>query len=255
MTKKTMLQAITDICSYYENLKSDITLEDIAAMARDLLDASIYVLDDSLTLVGYTVSGNDECRLNHRESAARIARKVLGSSELNVTVARNGECPFGEGSCSFDERLHVTLPLIYSCDHIGTLICTRDGSEYDDAYIGLCKMLATLCAMALHNTLNRDKVDEARRKTGAALALQSLSYTEKQAVDAILGALPQVEAPGITEGLINASTISSKYGITRSVIASALKKLEGAGIISIRSLGMKGTHLTVLNPEIYTVTK
>ena len=60
---------------------------------------------------------------------------------------------------------------------------------------------------------------------------------------------------GITEGLINASTISSKFGITRSVIASALKKLEGAGIISIRSLGMKGTHLTVLNPEIYTVTK
>lgn len=251
MTKKAMLQAITDLCSYYENLKSDISIEDIAAMARELLDASIYVLDGSLRLVGFTASGSDGCRLNHRDSASRIAHKLSDSKELQVTVARDGECPFGEGSCSFQERLHVTLPLIYSCEHIGTLICTRDGSDYDDAYLALCKMLATLCAMALHHTLNRDKTDTERRKNAAALVVQSLSYTEKQAADAIFDTLPRVDAPGITDGLINASTISSQKGITRSVIASALKKLEGAGIISIRSLGMKGTHITVLNTEIY----
>ena len=251
MTKKAMLQAITDICSYYENLENDISLEDIAALARELLDASIYVLDGSLRLVGFTASGSDGCRLNHTESAARIARKLSDAKNLQVTVAKDGECPFGEGSCSFDERLHVTLPLVYSCKHIGTLICTKDGSDYDDTYLGLCKILSTMCAMALHHTLNRDRNDTERKKNTAALVLQSLSYTEKQAVDAIFDALPKIDAPGITEGLLNASTISSQKGITRSVIASALKKLEGAGIISIRSLGMKGTYITVLNAEIY----
>ena len=35
-------------------------------------------------------------------------------------------------------------------------------------------------------------------------------------------------------------------GITRSVIVNALRKLESAGIIESKSLGMKGTYIKVL---------
>ena len=44
-----------------------------------------------------------------------------------------------------------------------------------------------------------------------------------------------------------ASKIADKVGITRSVIVNALRKLESAGIIESRSLGMKGTYIKVLN--------
>ena len=47
---------------------------------------------------------------------------------------------------------------------------------------------------------------------------------------------------------MTASNIADKIGITRSVIVNALRKLESAGIIESRSLGMKGTYLKVLNP-------
>ena len=37
-------------------------------------------------------------------------------------------------------------------------------------------------------------------------------------------------------------------GVTRSVIVNAFRKLESAGIIESRSLGMKGTFIKVLSP-------
>ncbi|MFB8734491.1 hypothetical protein ACEQPO_13015 [Bacillus sp. SL00103] len=44
-----------------------------------------------------------------------------------------------------------------------------------------------------------------------------------------------------------ASKIADRVGITRSVIVNALRKLESAGVIESRSLGMKGTYIKVLN--------
>ncbi|MCL6581371.1 MAG: GTP-sensing pleiotropic transcriptional regulator CodY, partial [Firmicutes bacterium] len=43
------------------------------------------------------------------------------------------------------------------------------------------------------------------------------------------------------------SKIADRVGITRSVIVNALRKFESAGVIESRSLGMKGTHIKVLN--------
>jgi transcriptional pleiotropic repressor len=42
--------------------------------------------------------------------------------------------------------------------------------------------------------------------------------------------------------------VADRVGVTRSVIVNALRKLESAGIIESRSLGMKGTFIKVLSP-------
>ncbi|MBL1640067.1 HTH domain-containing protein, partial [Klebsiella pneumoniae] len=52
------------------------------------------------------------------------------------------------------------------------------------------------------------------------------------------------------EGLLVASKIAERVGITRSVIGNALRKLESAGVIESRSLGMKGTFIKVLNEKL-----
>ena len=52
------------------------------------------------------------------------------------------------------------------------------------------------------------------------------------------------------EGLLVASKIADKVGITRSVIVNALRKFESAGVIESRSLGMKGTHIRILNDKL-----
>ena len=48
-----------------------------------------------------------------------------------------------------------------------------------------------------------------------------------------------------------ASKLAEVYKLTRSVIVNALRKLESAGVIDARSLGMKGTYIKVLNDYLY----
>ncbi len=72
------------------------------------------------------------------------------------------------------------------------------------------------------------------------MALNSLSFSEKEAIEHIFRELDG------TEGLLIASKIADRVGITRSVIVNALRKLESAGIIESKSLGMKGTYIKVL---------
>ena len=52
-------------------------------------------------------------------------------------------------------------------------------------------------------------------------------------------------------GFLIASKLAEEYKLTRSVIVNALRKLESAGVIDARSLGMKGTYIKVLNDYLY----
>ena len=85
--------------------------------------------------------------------------------------------------------------------------------------------------------------EEARSKAVVQMAINSLSYSELEAIEHIFEELDG------NEGLLVASKIADRVGITRSVIVNALRKLESAGVIESRSLGMKGTYIKVLNDK------
>ena len=54
-----------------------------------------------------------------------------------------------------------------------------------------------------------------------------------------------------SEGVLVASKVADRVGITRSVIVNALRKFESAGVIESRSSGMKGTYIKVLNDVVF----
>ena len=85
--------------------------------------------------------------------------------------------------------------------------------------------------------------EEARNKAIVQLAISSLSYNELLAIEHIF------EELNGKEGLLVASKIADRVRIARSVIVNALRKLESAGVIESHSLGMKGTHIKILNDK------
>lgn len=89
-------------------------------------------------------------------------------------------------------------------------------------------------------------VDE---KEQAEEAIRSLSRGEMEAAIHLLHEL------GSTEGILVASQIADRYGITRSVIVNALKKLEIAKMLESRSMGMKGIHIVILNTMLPKVAE
>ncbi len=71
--------------------------------------------------------------------------------------------------------------------------------------------------------------------------LNKLSFTELTVI------LKIFEENKDDEFTVVASNVAQKYGFTRSSIVNALRKLESAMIIESYSLGVKGTHIKIIN--------
>ena len=76
-------------------------------------------------------------------------------------------------------------------------------------------------------------------------AFNTLSFSELEAIIHIFDELDG------DEGILVASKIADRVGITRSVIVNALRKFESAGVIESRSSGMKGTYIKVVNDVVF----
>jgi transcriptional pleiotropic repressor len=76
------------------------------------------------------------------------------------------------------------------------------------------------------------------------IAIDALSYSEVQAAKRILNNIEN------DEGYVVASKIADEFEITRSIIVNALRKLESAGLLKSKSLGMKGTHIKIINKDL-----
>lgn len=75
----------------------------------------------------------------------------------------------------------------------------------------------------------------------AKVVISSLSTSEFLALKYVF---EKLEGNG---GIIVISEIAKKANITRSIIVNAIKKIESAGIVDSRSLGMKGTKIDIKN--------
>lgn len=74
-------------------------------------------------------------------------------------------------------------------------------------------------------------------------ALDTMSVSEEEALALIAHEVNEQEPT-----ILVCSHIADMAGVTRSVIVNALRKLESAGIIKVRSLGMKGSRIETLVP-------
>ena len=88
-------------------------------------------------------------------------------------------------------------------------------SEYGTAVVGL-EML---------RSVNEESAEESRKEHIVQSAIGTLSFSELEAIIHIFDELNG------TEGILVASKIADRVGITRSVIVNALRKFESAGVI------------------------
>ncbi|MCE4956753.1 GTP-sensing pleiotropic transcriptional regulator CodY [Macrococcoides caseolyticum] len=139
----------------------------------------------------------------------------------------------------FKKSNSVVIPIKGGGTRLGTLVLGRVDKDYDDNDLVLGEYAATVVGMEILREKHADIEKIARDKAAINMAISSLSYSEKEAIEHIF------EELGANEGLLVASKVADRVGITRSVIVNALRKLESAGVIESRSLGMKGTFIKI----------
>ncbi len=141
---------------------------------------------------------------------------------------------------SFQAGLMTIVPILNMHGRLGTLVFHR-AKPFTDEDLVLAEYGATIVGMEIMKAKNEEIELITRKKTMVQVAIGTLSYSELEAIEHIFRELDGME------GLLVASKIADRVGITRSVIVNALRKFESAGVIESKSLGMKGTYIKVLN--------
>lgn len=142
------------------------------------------------------------------------------------------------------EKYLTIVPILCSGQRLGTLILARYDQMFTDDDLVIAEYSATVIGLEILRSIGEELEEEMRKKAVVQMAIGTLSYSELEAVEHIFEELSG------REGLLVASKIADRVGITRSVIVNALRKFESAGVIESRSLGMKGTHIKVLNDKL-----
>ncbi|NLL30560.1 MAG: GTP-sensing pleiotropic transcriptional regulator CodY [Clostridiales bacterium] len=228
-----------------------VAFEDICSILSEVLACNVYVTSRRGKIIGYTFVKDFECDImkNYVVSEKRFPMSyndsLLNINESIANLKNKGECVFkGEGHCIIDNKITTIVPIIGNRERLGTLILARFDKDFTEEDLVLAEYSATVVGMEILRSKQDEIEEEARKKAVVELAIGTLSYSEREAILHIFDELDG------NEGLLVASKIADKVGITRSVIVNALRKFESAGVIESRSLGMKGTHIKILNDKL-----
>ncbi len=178
------------------------------------------------------VGGHCPSELNDRFLGILSTKENVNLETLGF---RNTEGMFG-----------IVLPLISSGERYGTAFLYRTSAMFGIDDIILSELAANILALELIRAENAEE-DEARRmQESVDHVVDAMSTSELRAVDALFEELGERR-----EGIVVASKVADRIGVTRSVVVTSLRKLEGATVIDCRSSGMRGTYIRVINDRIF----
>ena len=236
----------------HNNNSHKVVFNDICLVLNDILESNILVISKKGKILGVknredipsiseliqdAVGGYIDNALNER------LLNILSTKE-NVNLATLG-FEFINVEC----YEAIINPIYIAGERLGTLFIYKTGKPYSIDDIILSEYGTTVVGLEMMRSVNEENAEESRKVQVVRSAISTLSFSELEAITHIFSELDG------NEGILVASKIADRVGITRSVIVNALRKFESAGVIESRSSGMKGTYIKVLNDVVFEELK
>jgi len=228
---------------------------EIAEVISENLECSVFIVGRRGKIGGYAFIDGVQCVeieevISHAERFPESFNQDLiniHETKMNMLLDDGRKCIFNPDNveCKCSDRIWTITPVFGGARRIGTIILMRENQEFSEEDVVLAEYGALVLAIEIMRIRSERIENEARKKASVQIALATLSFSETEAIEHILSELNG------KEGILVASRIADQAGITRSVIISALRKFESAGVIESRSLGMKGTYIKVLNEFLF----
>lgn len=226
-----------------------VDFSEMAAVLEKTINCNIYITSKSGKILGASFMDDFSCELmeqlvNEKERFPdNYNQLLLKTADITRNIEKEHDnCVFfPEEDCLYDKKITTIVPVFGGGERLGTLILARYKHDFDDQDLFLAEYGAAVIGMEIMHSESNKLEKEIRKKTEVKIAVDTLSYSELEAIQNIFAELDG------QEGILVASKIADEIGITRSVIVNALRKLESSGVIESRSLGMKGTHIKILN--------
>ena len=209
----------------HNNNSSKVVFNDICDVLKDILSSNILVISKKGKVLGTGLTDGVE------EIRELIVDEVGGFIDPLLNDIK--------------KYTAIITPIDIAGERLGTLFVYRENDPYDIDDIILSEYGTTVVGLEMMRSVNEENAEETRKVQIVKSAISTLSFSELEAITHIF------EEMDGKEGILVASKIADRVGITRSVIVNALRKFESAGVIESRSSGMKGTYIKVLNDVVF----
>ena len=229
-----------------------VVFNDICRVLCDILASNMFVISKKGKVLGIGESENVESLSDLLvDNVGSFIDPMLNERLLTILSTKenvNLETLGFEG-IDFSKFQAIITPIEIAGERLGTLFIYKTDKPYDIDDIILCEYGTTVVGLEMLRAVNEENAEESRKLAVVKSAIGTLSFSEMQAIIHIFDELDGME------GVLVASKIADRVGITRSVIVNALRKFESAGVIESRSSGMKGTYIKVLNDVVFDELK
>lgn len=232
----------------HNNSSQKVVFNDICKVMSDILVSNVLVISRKGKVLGVSIIEEvEEIKELIQDEVGGYVDSMLNERLLNVLSTKENvnleTLGFAEGYSNKYQA--IIAPIDIAGERLGTLFMYKIENQYDIDDIILCEYGTTVVGLEMMRSVNEETAEEDRKVHIVKSAISTLSYSELEAIIHIFDELGQ------GEGILVASRIADKVGITRSVIVNALRKFESAGVIESRSSGMKGTYIKVLNDVVF----
>ena len=224
----------------HNNNSHKVVFNDICKVLSEILLSNILVISKKGKVLGVSICPEvDEIHELIEDKVGGYIDKMLNERLLSVLSTKE----------NVKKYQAIITPIDIAGERLGTLFIYKADEQYDIDDIILCEYGTTVVGLEMMRSVNEENAEETRKVQIVKSAISTLSFSELEAITHIFDELDG------NEGILVASKIADRVGITRSVIVNALRKFESAGVIESRSSGMKGTYIKVLNDVIFDELK
>lgn len=232
----------------HNNNSSKVVFNDICDVLTEIMNSNVLVVSKKGKVLGVGQCAGVELIQelienkvgSHVDSMLNERMLSILSTKENVNLQTLGFSP--EAVKGYQA---IVTPIDIAGERLGTLFMYKQNEPYEIDDIILSEYGTTVVGLEMLRSVNEENAEEVRKEQIVQSAISTLSYSE---LEAIIHIFDELEG---TEGILVASKIADRVGITRSVIVNALRKFESAGVIESRSSGMKGTYIKVVNDVIF----
>lgn len=232
----------------HNNNSTKVVFSDICSVLTEILDSNVLVISKKGKVLGTGINeGIPEINELIVDEVGEMIDGLLNERLLGILSTKENVNlqTLGFESENIDLYKAIVTPIDIAGERLGTLFIYKQELSYDIDDIILSEYGTTVVGLEMMRSVNEENAEEARKIQVCKGAISTLSFSE---LEAIIHIFDELEG---SEGILVASKIADRVGITRSVIVNALRKFESAGVIESRSSGMKGTYIKVMNDVIF----
>ena len=232
----------------HNNNSHKVVFNDICKVLSEILLSNILVISKKGKVLGVSICpGVDEIHELIEDKVGGYVDKMFNERLLSVLSTKENVnlATLGFAEENVKKYQAIIAPIDIAGERLGTVFMYRNDRPYDIEDIIVSEYGTTVVGLEMMRAVHEENAEEDRKQQVVKSAFNTLSFSELEAIIHIFDELDG------EEGILVASKIADRVGITRSVIVNALRKFESAGVIESRSSGMKGTYIKVLNEVIF----